>query len=84
MHLSAQVHVLYGHSMEAAHFTNVCGSPVFWASCVCGEVADGKQPSFASVCVSGRVCVWCGQRLKREPRFTWEQMTGSGFSELYL
>lgn len=30
-------HVLYGYKMEVAHFTNVCGSPVFWEFCVwCG------------------------------------------------
>lgn len=51
-------------------------------SSLCGAVADGKQLSFA--CVFERVSVWCGHRLKkkREPQFTWEQMTGSGLVSL--
>lgn len=57
-------HVLYGHRMEATHFTNVCGSPVFWEFCVwCG--CRRKAALFLRLCVSERVCVWCGQRLKR-------------------
>lgn len=39
----------------------MCVGRLCSGSSVCGVVADGKQLSFAPVCV----CVWCGQRLKR-------------------
>lgn len=45
----------------------MCVGRLCSGSSACGVVADGKQLSFASVCVCvcERVCVWCGQRLKR-------------------
>lgn len=57
-------HVLYGHRMEAAHFPNVCGSPVFWEFCVWCACRWKAAPFCICVCVPERVCVWCGQRLK--------------------
>lgn len=72
-------HVSSGRGTEAAHLANVCGSPAFWE---CGVVADGKQLSFCiCVCVWTCLCVvW--SKAEKEPRFTWEQMTGSGLASL--
>ena len=51
-------HVSYGHSLEAAHFTNVCGSPVFWASCVCvvRSRTESSPLLHLRVCLNASVC----------------------------
>lgn len=66
--------VLYGHRTEGAH-TQKC----VWVACALYVVGlQTESSSFLPPCVSvcGVVTGW------EEPRFTWEQMTGSGLVSL--
>lgn len=67
-HLVCFVHAHVSPAVQRAHL-NMCRmvagrKPLIWQTCVvCLHL--GSAVSHLCVCVCERVCVWCGQRLKR-------------------